>query len=201
MLLRQERVDGSWTEAEFLRPLSWFAAMKISKCGDYADLDLPEMSVSGRFQVLAMGACPEIAAGLGCIVTGLFRHASGVVLDVYIEGESAPIGVTGLHPFWSEDRQSWVSVKDLHAGERVLSTSGARCIEKIPRVAPNRCITLKLMAIMYTEWGSKGYWSCRERFKLQDRGATLVSTAMPNCYAAMNRNCQMPKSLMRATLR
>jgi hypothetical protein len=46
------------------------------------------------------------------------------VYDLVVEGESKPIRVTGGHPFWSEDRQDWVAVKELRIGERLRGRTG-----------------------------------------------------------------------------
>jgi hypothetical protein len=117
--LRQERVDGNWCEADLLRSLEWLASQGITKTGDRTVLDLPEMGVSGVFQVMAIGPCPEIDEGPGRVVTARFRHGWGRVYNVWVEGESVPLGATDRHPFWSTDRLDWVSVSELRVGEWV----------------------------------------------------------------------------------
>lgn len=39
------------------------------------------MGAEGQFQVVSVEACPEIEAGPGRIVTGVFRHSRGRVYD------------------------------------------------------------------------------------------------------------------------
>jgi hypothetical protein len=48
-----------------------------------------------------------------------------VVYDLAVEGEGKPVGVTGTHPFWSEDRRAWMPAKDLRVGERLRGLGGA----------------------------------------------------------------------------
>ena len=103
-----QEADGGRAEVGFLRPESWFADMGVSAVGDWALLDLPELSLMGRFQVMELGDVEErIFArrpGFGR-VTGRFRFSHGETVNLFVEGESAPIGVTPGHPFWSADRK------------------------------------------------------------------------------------------------
>ena len=94
-------------------------------------LALPEMGVSGAFQVLAVDPCPEIESGPGRIVTGVYRHGRGRVYNVWVAGESEPLGATAGHPFWSADRRAWVSVGELRAGERVVVTGGTVAVRRM----------------------------------------------------------------------
>ncbi len=68
--------------------------------------------------------CPEIEAGTGEVVTGTFKHSSGDILDIQIESEPKPIGTTGNHPWWSEDRQKFVEASELKPGETLRTASG-----------------------------------------------------------------------------
>jgi hypothetical protein len=51
-------------------------------------------------------------------------HSRAVVYDLWVTGEPEPIGVTAQHPVWSRDLLSWVCVKDLREGERLLARDG-----------------------------------------------------------------------------
>jgi len=93
--------------------------------GGVVYLDLPELGIAGDFHVLETRPCPGIRAGNGRIVTATFRHESKTVLDLRLEGEPEPLGVTANHPFWSLDRQTWVHAGDLHIGERLESLDGS----------------------------------------------------------------------------
>lgn len=60
---------------------------------------------------------PQILPGAGRVITGTFRHTAGNVLDLRIEGPEESIGTTANHPFWSEDRRTFVPAGELLAGE------------------------------------------------------------------------------------
>jgi len=104
--------------------VEWLAAQGIRRVGDRVRLELRELDVDGLFQVMAIKACPEIAAGPGRVVTAVFSASRGAVWNLGIAGESAPIGVTEQHPFWSADRHDWVPAGKLRRGERVLVAGG-----------------------------------------------------------------------------
>ena len=53
----------------------------------------------------------------------------GEVYDLKLESESKPIGVTATHPFWSVDREAWVSAIDLEIGERLKTLAGTTGVE------------------------------------------------------------------------
>jgi len=95
----------------------------VSAVGDWALLDLPELSLVGRFQVMELGEVEERIyvrrPGFGR-VTGRFRFSRGETVNLFVEGESAPIGVTAGHPVWSADRKDWVSVRELEAIRKVF---------------------------------------------------------------------------------
>jgi len=119
----QERV-GVVRTVGLLRSREWLAAQGIRRVGDRVRLELRELDVDGLFQVMAIKACPEIAAGPGRVVTAVFSASRGAVWNLGIAGESAPIGVTEQHPFWSLDRNDWVPAGKLRRGERVLVAGG-----------------------------------------------------------------------------
>ena len=56
---------------------------------------------------------------------GDIPHRAGVVLDLSVEGEGKPIGVTPTHLVWSTDRQHWVSVGEMRLGERMAAKNGS----------------------------------------------------------------------------
>lgn len=96
-----QEIDGGRAEVEFLRGEEWFAERGVSAVGDWTLLDLPELSLKGRFQVVELGEVEERIfvrrPGYGR-VTGRFRFSRGETVNLFVEGESAPIGVTGGHP-------------------------------------------------------------------------------------------------------
>ena len=95
--------------------------------GELVELNLPELGASGLARVTDILPCPEIEPYDGTgrqLVTGTFRHRSERVLDLSIEGEPRPVGVTANHPFWSEDRREFVSACDLRNGELLRTSAG-----------------------------------------------------------------------------
>jgi hypothetical protein len=119
-------------DIELLRPVEWLASTGAEE-GGWVWLDLAEMDAEGEALVLGIDPCPEIEEGPGRIITGTFAHREGWTYDLVVEGEGEAIRVTGEHPFWSEDRQEYVSASGLREGERLLGTDGSR-----PRVVSNR---------------------------------------------------------------
>ncbi|WP_165603644.1 polymorphic toxin-type HINT domain-containing protein [Planctopirus hydrillae] len=105
--------------ATLLRPFAWVED-EGAVIGQTIFLNLPEIGIEGPAQVVSI----EIVAvepGLGRLATGVFRHQSGSILELKIEGENQPLGTTKSHPFWSVDREDWVSAQDLQPGELLLN--------------------------------------------------------------------------------
>lgn len=69
-------------------------------------------------------------------MTGCFRFSRGVICDLRIEGEPEMIGVTGLHPIWSEDRQDWIPAGELRVGERLQRADGGTAVLLESRLRP-----------------------------------------------------------------
>lgn len=115
--------DGSYFEAELLRPLSWIYRHHAQP-GAVIQLNMPEMYVVGAAEVLSISDCPPIDPGDGPVVISTFKNVSHNVLNIYVEGETEPIGVTAGHPIWSEDRQAFVHTDQLQPGERLRSAVG-----------------------------------------------------------------------------
>ena len=75
--------------------------------------------------VVSIDECPSEIEGEGRLVTGRFEHSSAEVLNLYVEGEQTdPIGTTASHPFWSQDRQAFVSAELLRTTERLRLEDG-----------------------------------------------------------------------------
>ncbi len=75
---------------------------------------------AGRARVVGIAPCLPIAQGDGYVVTATIRRIAKSHLKIDFGEES--IGVTEEHPFWSEDRNGWVSAKRLKVNEVVRST-------------------------------------------------------------------------------
>jgi hypothetical protein len=90
----------------------------------------------GPAKVVEVSPCPELEPGAGRLVTGTFSHHSGEVLDIAVDGLTEPIGCTGAHPFWSEDRQDFIPARELVPGETLRTESGT--LRQITRITPRR---------------------------------------------------------------
>lgn len=121
--VQMRKEDGTYFEAELLRPLSWIRRHQAQP-GAVIELNMPELHVVGAAEVLAVSACPPIDSGDGPVVLSTFKNVAKNVLDIYVEGEAEPIGVTAGHPIWSEDRQAFIHSDQLQPGERLRSAVG-----------------------------------------------------------------------------
>jgi RHS repeat-associated protein len=121
---RLDKEPGQWVDITLLRGVQWLEAREV-RVGGQLLFDLPEMGAVGEAAVLAVEACPQLPKGDGRLVISTFRHSRGELYDLMIEGESKPIAATPTHPFWSADRQAWVSAGELDVGERLLAENGS----------------------------------------------------------------------------
>ena len=119
--------QGSRSEVDLLRPVSWLSAHQAN-VGGRIYLSMPEMGVEGYGEVISIGNSPEIASGPGCVVTGRFRHVSNDVLSVRLSDQSAALGVTAQHPVYSLDRGDFVAAGELSAGERLATLAGPTAV-------------------------------------------------------------------------
>ncbi|MDR2409599.1 MAG: HINT domain-containing protein [Bacteroidales bacterium] len=128
---------GNQSDIVLLRDLNWISNNGIIENG-IISLCLKELGIEGQARVVSIEPCPEISKGRGNIVTGTFRHIKNNIIDLYVEGLDTPIGCTANHPFWSDDRQTFVEAGTLVKGENVRLFSGdtARIIQKLPRPGP-----------------------------------------------------------------
>ncbi|MFT5522769.1 MAG: RHS repeat-associated protein, partial [Pirellulaceae bacterium] len=126
--LRIVRCTSNNIEIALLRNDDWFADYGAHVGGSVC-LDMQDMSAVGLAQVLAINECPEIEPAPGRLVTGTFKHTSGEVYDLKLESETNPLGVTATHPFWSVDRNAWVSAIDLRIGETLKTLAGTTVVE------------------------------------------------------------------------
>ncbi|QDT22534.1 hypothetical protein HG66A1_43420 [Gimesia chilikensis] len=111
---------------QLLRPLGWIYAQNIWE-GNRIPLELTELHVNGEAVVTYVGPCPPIRPGPGNVVTGKYIHKSADnLIDLTIEGDSQPTGVTTNHPYWSVDRQCFLKAGDLNPGEHVDTRYGPR---------------------------------------------------------------------------
>lgn len=146
--LSMDRPPSGRLEIELLRPLTWIEAQQAT-IGSSIWLDLPELDAVGEATVHNIDACPSIPKGPGRVVTGTFAHpVSDNVLNVRLEGEDTPIGVTGQHLFWSQSREEFVPVSQLNRGEEVRTIRGdtLRVASVLPRPGPARVYNLEVQS-------------------------------------------------------
>ncbi len=123
-------VPGDSYQMQLLEPLSWIAQEGAS-AGKWIDVSIPELQISGRVQVVSIGACPSIESGGGQVVLGTFEHVSTDVVNVNLMGQSQPLQVTSGHKLWSLDRGGWVKAGNLLAGERLEGQSGPVVVDSV----------------------------------------------------------------------
>jgi hypothetical protein len=68
----------------------------------------------------------------GRVVTGTINHLNGEVMRLRLAG-GAILEPTQPHRLFSHDRHDWVAARDLKAGERLRTDSGAVAIESLRR--------------------------------------------------------------------
>jgi len=142
---RMLKTDGSFVDISLVRPIEWMEAVGVRQ-GGIVQLDYPEFGAVGSAEVLAILPCPEIEQGQGEVVTGTFTHSSGDILDILITGESKPIGTTGNHPWWSEDRQKFVEASELKPGETLRTAAGklTQIVSITPRASAETVYNLEV---------------------------------------------------------
>jgi hypothetical protein len=135
LVLLAPKKDGSTADVELLRPLWWLEEQQ-AEVGGTVDIHVPECGIEGKAQVLAIEPCPTIKPRSGLrVVTGTFKHQASNVLDVYVEGLNEPIGATPNHPFWSEDRQTFVRADELKEGEHLHAFNGTPIVRRVVPLA------------------------------------------------------------------
>jgi hypothetical protein len=136
--LQMTKDDGQLLQIELLRPLEWLELVG-AEVGATVYLDLAEMGAEGEAYVEAILPCPTIEPGAGTVVTGRFIHVvdSADVINLSIEGQLEPTGVTANHPYWSADREDFIPAGELRIGEQVDTIVGLRRVTGLaPRPGP-----------------------------------------------------------------
>ena len=110
-------------QVSLARPVTWIDQAQRDRDGRLW-LELSELDIADWATVVSIDECPAEIEGEGRLVTGRFEHSSAEVLNLYVEGEPDPIGITASHPFWSQDRQAFVSAELLRTTERLRLEDG-----------------------------------------------------------------------------
>ena len=75
--------------------------------------------------MVALNPCPPIESGEGQVITGRFMHeADGELLNLSLEGEAVPTGMTAEHAYWSVERQIFIPAGELRDGEQRNTLAG-----------------------------------------------------------------------------
>ena len=90
-----------------------------------APIDVLEMGLPHdlKAKVLENGPCPPISNGPGWVVLTTINHLNNDIWELCVEagGENtSSIRTTGLHRFYSDKRQTWLSARDLTPGEMLV---------------------------------------------------------------------------------
>jgi hypothetical protein len=128
LTLRTPKRDGTVAEVVLLRPLAWLNEQH-GEVGGTVFISVPECGIDGNAEVLAIDSCPEIPSGAGRVVTGTFLHQARSTITLTIAGQSESIECTGNHPFWSEDRQTFVRADSLQRNETLRTATGLTTVE------------------------------------------------------------------------
>jgi hypothetical protein len=108
---------------DLIRPASWVIGLDAQE-GKQIWLELEELNGRGWGRVMKLSKARQVEPGEGRVVTGVFSHEVGDLINVHVEGLDKPIGVTQNHPFWSEDQQEFVQAGSLKQGERLRAMVG-----------------------------------------------------------------------------
>jgi hypothetical protein len=127
------------TQIQTLQPPVWLQEQHVAVGARVAvPLDLEEMGVpDAPAEVLAIAPCPKIDDGPGRVVLTTVNHLNNFLFDLKVQGERAPpqaLKVTGWHKLYSQDRQDWVSVCDLHEGEALQGHDGPLQVASLGRL-------------------------------------------------------------------
>jgi len=149
--LHMRKHNGLSLWIDLLRPQEWIESTG-AEVGKAIHLDLAELGAIGDAEVTKIGPCPPIKPGKGTIVTGKFVHESDGknVVQLRLEGQQEPTGVTTNHPYWSVDRQEFVPVGQLRQGERIDSEFGSSCVvSNTPRAYSGRLYNFETTEHVY----------------------------------------------------
>jgi hypothetical protein len=117
-------------EVETLQPPEWIeehgakAGAAVPLPFDLLEMGLPDTL---RARVLANEPCPVIAPGLGCVVLTTVNRLNSDLYELTLadrQGHQEMVRPTGLHKFYSADRQRWVNTRELREGERLRGIDG-----------------------------------------------------------------------------
>lgn len=137
--LEMKREDGTMTYMSLRRPNQWIAGRGIKE-GRQVYFDWEDVGAQGWALVKAIRPNQldsrliknESDSLVIRPITGKFQHTSNHVLDLSFDNEP-DIGVTGNHPIWSLDRNTWIEAENLRLGEQVALAQGCARLTNMKR--------------------------------------------------------------------
>jgi len=115
-------------EIEILRPVEWIESVG-AKVGVYIEIAFSELG-KGRALVKSIGPCPDLEQSQGRVVLGTVSHLNPTVHELLLS-DGSMLQPTGLHMFYSLDRDRWVHTEDLRVGEALKTRTGSVVVEKL----------------------------------------------------------------------
>ncbi|HEY5564552.1 MAG TPA: Hint domain-containing protein, partial [Rhodothermia bacterium] len=119
---------GDVYEIETLRPLAWIVEHE-AYTGRTITLQT-DRSPTDQACVLALERIPKITSGPGRVVLSTFAHRDQIV-TVRFDGVGDPLETSPSHRLFSIDRNDWVQVSDLRAGDHLRTRNGKVTIASI----------------------------------------------------------------------
>ncbi|MBL6707630.1 MAG: hypothetical protein ISQ06_16085 [Planctomycetaceae bacterium] len=121
--LTGQHSSGALIEIDLLRPQSWLAEHNAEE-GAVIPVEFGRIGIVGPVRVDSIQECPEIRAGPGKSVTGIYRHHDAPTILDLETSNGERIGVTPDHRFWSEDQQAFIPAGELVPGETLKLLDG-----------------------------------------------------------------------------
>ena len=109
-----------------MRPV-WWLERADAEVGGRIFISIPELYIEGDATVLEIGPCEVDSRSVPTghrLVTGTFAHRRPNVLNIWLDGQDEPLGVTPSHPIFSADRNTFVAAGELGVGEGLRTQTG-----------------------------------------------------------------------------
>ncbi|MBL6707632.1 MAG: hypothetical protein ISQ06_16095 [Planctomycetaceae bacterium] len=128
--LTGQHSSGALIEIDLLRPQSWLTEHNAEE-GAVIPVEFGRIGIVGPVRVDSIRECPEIRAGPGKSVTGIYRHHDAPTILDLETSNGERIGVTPDHRFWSEDQQAFIPAGELVPGETLKLLDGTTTVTDI----------------------------------------------------------------------
>jgi hypothetical protein len=128
--LTGQHSSGALIEIDLLRPQSWLHEHNATE-GAVIPVEFGRIGIVGPVKVESISECPEIRAGPGKSVTGIYRHHEAPTILDLTTSNGERIGVTPDHRFWSEDQHAFIPAGELSQGETLKLLDGTTTVTGI----------------------------------------------------------------------